>query len=508
MIQRKNNGIITAVKVCLAFVISITLIGIYGGNAYAYSQPEYTNKIFGKDIISIEILAEQTDWDNMINNPLNEQFIMADVIVNGTKFQNVGIRPKGNSSLSYVSRAGGERYSFRLQFDEYIKEQTCFGLKSFAINNMIGDATYMKEYVSYELMRKIGVDAPYFAFADIKVNDANWGLYLTVEVYNDSYEQRVYYDTSGILYNVKSEEVASNKAQSGKDNGGSLIYSDDNPSSYPAIFNNAVGKSTSKSEKNVIAAIKALNNNQDIERYWDVDKILRYFAAHTIVTNFDSYNSMMQQNYFIYEKNGKLTVLPWDYNQAWGGFQIMSTDDIINFPIDTPVVAAIEFSSRPLLERLLTNDDYLKRYHGYLQVLMDEYFADGKFEAKINALDTLIGNYVKNDPTAFYSYEHYKKAINAFMVFGELRAQSIKGQLNGSIPRTTVGQKSNPNILISAGNLNIPDLGTMAMNDKGKSTKKGANDLPNRVRNILMSVGLALVLLLTTFFVSRKKRSY
>ena len=132
---------------------------------------------------------------------------MADVIVNGTKFQKVGIRPKGNSSLTQVADSDSDRYSFRLQFDEYIKDQSCFGLESFVLNNMLGDNSYMKEYISYDLMREAGVEAPYFGFADIRVNGGDWGLYLAVELYNDSYEQRVYGDTSGMLYNVKSMDM-------------------------------------------------------------------------------------------------------------------------------------------------------------------------------------------------------------------------------------------------------------------------------------------------------------
>lgn len=54
---------------------------------------------------------------------------------------------------------------------------------SFVANNMVGDNTYMKEYVSYELMQEIDVDASLFGFADIKVNGEGWGLYLALETF-------------------------------------------------------------------------------------------------------------------------------------------------------------------------------------------------------------------------------------------------------------------------------------------------------------------------------------
>jgi len=639
MIQNKRINVVVAAALVFALITSIALVVI--GNVQAKNdglktEPEYATKIFGTDIISIEIIADEDDWQEMLDNAISEQFIMVDVVVNGIKFKNVGIRPKGNSSLTQVASSDSDRYSFRLQFDEYIKGQTCFGLESFVLNNMLGDNTYMKEYISYDLMHEAGVDSPYFGYADIKVNGENWGLYLAVELYNDSYEQRVFGDTSGMLYNVKSMDMGGNgganwpggqggnvpampdirnfplrqggenapampgrqssqsgqggknsiampdmqnspfgpggenapKAQegqnpasrSGRENpqtvpdgqnppfgqegenvptvpdgqspparpngenspampgmpdgmlkdpfndqfgqipdfqqdfqndieavqdsptqtdgrnnridrnfggrggrgssGGSLEYIDDNIESYSAIFNNVVGKGTESGYKRVVNALKALSEGKDLETYFDVDKILRYLAAHTVVVNLDSYSSSMAQNYYLYERDGKITILPWDYNLAWGGFQNGNASSVINFPIDTPV-SGVEMSSRPLIDKLFSNPEYLERYHSYLQQLIDNYFANGKFEEKINALDALISEYVKNDATAFCTYEEYKKAVPAFITLGNLRAQSVQGQLDGIVPSTTAEQNANPGKLVSGGDLNLYYLGSM-----------------------------------------------
>ncbi len=565
MIQSKRINIIVAVAVVFALIISITLVVI--GNIQAEkggikSEPEYATKIFGTDIISIEIIADEADWQEMLDNAINEQYIMADVVVNGTKFQNVGIRPKGNSSLTQVANSNSDRYSFRLQFDEYIKDQTCFGLESFVLNNMLGDNTYMKEYVSYELMQEAGVNAPYFGYADIKVNGENWGLYLAVELYNDSYERRVYGDTSGMLYNVKSMDMGGNPPgqqevnvptmpdrqnsrpqrpgtqQNSQDNigdqpfspsgdnarpdfnqppntdttmfpaqmdgnmngmernfggrggrgnsGGSLEYIDDNIESYSAIFNNVVGKGTESDFQRVVQALKALSEGKELETYFDVDQILRYLAAHTIVVNLDSYSSNMAQNYYIYERDSQITILPWDYNLAWGGFQNGSASSVINFPIDTPL-SGVEMSSRPLIEKLFANPEYLERYHSYLQQLIDNYFTNGKFEEKINTLDALIFDYVKNDATAFCTYEEYKTALSTFITLGNLRAQSVQGQLDGTVPSTTAEQNTNADHLISPGDLKLSDLGTM-MGGKGGNNSDFRDRMVDQYKNAFPEV--------------------
>ncbi len=499
MIQSKKINMIVAVTVVFALIISIAFI-ILGNkqlvNGGKKSEADYVTKIFGTDIISIEIIANEADWQEMLDNATKEQYIMADVLVNGTRFKNVGIRPKGNSSLTQVASSESDRYSLRLQFNEYIKDQTCFGLESFVVNNMLGDNTYMKEYVSYELMQEAGVEAPCFGFADIKINGENWGLYLAVELYNDSFEQRVFGDTLGMLYNVKSMDMGGNegvnqpgeqennreapsfltsdandtvKMFEGKDNrassGGSLEYTDENLASYGAIFNNVVGKGTESDFQRVVQALKALSEGNALEEYFDVDQILRYLAAHTIVVNLDSYSSSMAQNYYIYERDVQITILPWDYNLAWGGFQSGSASSVINFPIDTPV-SGVELTSRPLIDKLFENPEYLERYHDYLQQLLDNYFTNGKFEEKINTLDTLISDYVKNDATAFCTYEEYKTAVSAFITLGNLRFESVQGQLDGTVPSTATVNHSDTTQLVSAGDLNLSDLGSM-MGGKG-----------------------------------------
>ncbi len=576
---------IVGIAVVFALIISVTFVvmgSIQTEKGGIKTEPEYATKIFGTDIISIEIIADETDWQEMLDNAISEKSITADVVVNGTKFQNVGIRPKGNSSLTQVAGSGSDRYSFRLKFDETIKGQTCFGLDSFVINNMLGDNTYMKEYVSYELMQEISVDAPYFGFADIKVNGKDWGLYLAVETYGDSYEARVFGTTSGMMYNVKSMDMGGNDKDGGNfpwggmqppdngqddsfpqssiqppdndqdgsfpqwgmqspdngqgeqtqpntpagssspattpfdsqnsgrkmrgpnesfggfmggrgSNGGSLEYSTDEASSYSAIFNNVVGKGDDSDFKRVITTLKALSQGENLENCFNIDQILRYLAAHTIVVNLDSYSSSMAQNYYLYENNGKVTILPWDYNLAWGGFQSGNASSVINFPIDTPV-SGVEMSSRPLIDKLFSNTQYLEKYHDYLQELMTSYFADGKWEEKISQLDLLISDYVENDSTAFCTFQEYKTAVEAFKVLGNLRYQSIQGQLDGTVPSTTAQQAANSGKLISSGNLSLSTLGSMMGGGdhadagnrptNGKNPQGGESFNPNRAENM------------------------
>ena len=78
------------------------------------------------------------------------------------------------------------------------------GLDKLCLNNLIQDATYLKDYIAYTLMNKMGVKAPLCAFAWIQVNGGDWGLYLMVEGIEDSFLARNGVKSTADLYKPDS----------------------------------------------------------------------------------------------------------------------------------------------------------------------------------------------------------------------------------------------------------------------------------------------------------------
>lgn len=526
-----NSIIIGVLIIAIIFTGMFTFFPDSIGIGTQSSQMEYESKLFNKDgIISIDIKANESDWANMLENATKEEYISCDVTINGETFKSVGIRPKGNSSLSMVAGSDSDRYSFKFEFDHYIDGQTCYGLDKLVINNIQSDATYMKEYLSYDLMSYIGVTTPLYSYTNVTVNGEDWGFYIAVEALEESFAQRNYGNDYGMLYKPESmgmrgngvmkdfmnnnppempnsnapqtpakEENATqipakqnNETQTpakagnatgegmkngfgggpgGNSGGGTdLIYTDDSVSSYSNIFDNEVFKGTESDYQRVIEAIKNLNSGTDLEKYINVDETLRYFAANTVLVNLDSYFSSMKHNYYLYEDDGQLTMLPWDYNLAFGGFQSGTASSAVNFPIDTPV-SGVELTERPFFAKLLEVDEYKEKYHEYLQEIVDGYFNNGSYEATITKLNTLISEYVKNDASAFYTYDEYTEAVAMIKEFGMLRAQSIQGQLQGTIPSTSEGQSAESDKLIDASSINLSVMGTQGGGEGGKGVR-------------------------------------
>ena len=163
---------------------------------------EYESELFDTgSIITVNIIMDEADWNDMLQNAVSEEYYACDVEVNGTMFYHVAIRPKGNTSLSSIaSDPTTDRYSFKLEFDHYVDGQTCFGLDKLVLNNNYADATSMKEALIYDMYRYLGADASLYNYAKISVNGEYWGVYLALEAVEDSFLLRNYGAESGELY--------------------------------------------------------------------------------------------------------------------------------------------------------------------------------------------------------------------------------------------------------------------------------------------------------------------
>ena len=223
-----------------------------------------------------------------------------------------------------------------------------------------------------------------------------------------------------------------------------------------------------------IRSLKSLNEEKDLTEVVNVDEVIRYFAIHNFVCNFDSYTGSMIHNYYLYEEDGQMSMIPWDYNLAFGGFQ-SETDasGLVNYPIDTPVSGG-DTDSRPMLAWILNNEQYKETYHQYFAEFIADYFESGYFVEMIDTVSSMIAPYVKEDPTKFCTYEQFETGLDVLKQFCLLRAESIAGQVEGTIPSTEEGQKQEKSALIDASSITISDMGSMGRGIGGKTRQKGA----------------------------------
>ena len=209
----KIIAVVMAVAVCLclcAVAFSSQIAAAMGDMGISM---EYETELFDtSSILTVNILMDDADWNAMLENSTAEEYYQCDVEINGTTFYRVGIRPKGNTSLtSIASDPTTDRYSFKLEFDHYVDGQTCFGLDKLILNNNYADATNMKEALIYDMYQYLGADASLYNYAKISVNGEYWGVYLALEAVEDSFMLRNYGAQSGELYKPDSMNIGGGK---------------------------------------------------------------------------------------------------------------------------------------------------------------------------------------------------------------------------------------------------------------------------------------------------------
>lgn len=447
-----------AVVLMIAAILFVSFLMLYPNSVKAPADEiNYEEKMFDREkITSIEIEMDEKDWDRLLSNPLEERYYPCNLTINGQKFYVVGIRTKGQSSLSSVEYSNSDRYSFKFKADEYLPGQSFFGLKEFVVNNHYRDPTYMKEYLAYDMMDYAGVPVPLFAYADIDINGLDWGLYLAVETVEGDFARRVFGNDYGRLYKPELIDEKNIPKLGGTlppfgtdvNQGAALIYTTDNIWDYYQIFGNAVFKETTRADcKRLLKSIESINKGENLDENVYIDESLAYFAVTGVVVSMDGYCGPSLQNFYLYEKNGKVMIFPWDQNFAFDGYKDDSTPSIVDYPIDTPVYSNVSMYHRPLLNMLLKNETYKEQYYSILENILDGYFKSGRYKETIHAVDELIGNEVRDDPTAFVSYETYSAGVDTLLLFGEYRARSLEGQLNGTIPKTHFDQRVDPSNL-------------------------------------------------------------
>ena len=480
MVKHKYIDRICIGAAVLAVLLTVLLIfGEQLGIPKASANPGYMTRLFDDGQVHI-INIQIEDWGAFIENAEKEEYVACTVEIDGEKFHNIGLRAKGNNSLRLTEEYGLSRYSLKLEFDHFLDGGNYHGLDKLSLDASFQDNSYLKTYMVYDMMAFMGVPAPLCSYTWVTVNGEAWGLFLAVEEPEEAFARRNFGNDYGKLYKPDYRSLNAENADV------ALKYIGDNPDSYPGIFENAKLKTSKADQERVIEALKTLSAGENLETAINVDEVLRYFTVQVFVMNWDSYLGHTGHNYILYEENGILSILPWDYNLAFGTYALGMTNPIkdpnilINYPINTPAEGKI-MMNRPLYHNMMKHDAYFAKYHAYFDELLSGYFESGRFEITLRQTEKMISPYVQKDPTAFCSYADHQLAVDTLEQVCLLRAKSIRGQLDGEIPATIRGQRKNPNAKVEASEVQLTALGDFEDLESAKEKQRAAlNAIKNK----------------------------
>ncbi len=366
---------------------------------------------------------------NMMAEPSeNPIWVPCTFTFNGMKWTYVGVRFKGNSSLRDAWTAGIYKIPLRFDFDEFedtypaIDDQRFYGFKKLSLSSGYKDDSLIREKVTADIFRTLGVPAPrtafYRLFVDYGEGSQYFGLYTMVEIPADPMLDTQFATSDGNLYKPDGTTASFGAGSPSEEdfdketNEDEADYTDVN-ALYTAINDTSSNTDTWKS---------------NVESVFDVDGFLNWLAVNTVVQNWDTYGNMTH-NYYLYNDDGLLKWIPWDNNEA-----LKDTDAGAQSPLSLDLPSE-SLSSWPLISQLLADSEYLSQYQWYVQKTVDDYFNTSTMQAVYAAAHALIYDYVvgadgeQEGYTLLDSDDDFIDSLNYLNSHVEKRVSAVKSYL-------------------------------------------------------------------------------
>ncbi len=264
---------------------------------------ETADELFDDRILhDVRLYIHPSDWRALKLNFTENTYYPADFSWRGSTVESVGIRSRGLGSRTDV------KPGLRVDFNRYTKDQEFLGLNALVLDNVYQDPSFLREYLSMRVFRRLGLPAPREAFARLYVNDQYAGLYVLVEEINKDFLKRNFGQNDGHLYEYKwLTEYRFERLGDG-------------PDSYLDKFK-PVTHERDPDLGPLVELIRLANQASDQEFAARIPEFLdpKLFATHLAVENFLAewdgivgYAGM--NNFYLYrlEESNRFQFIPWD----------------------------------------------------------------------------------------------------------------------------------------------------------------------------------------------------
>ncbi len=386
-----------------------------------------------------KVYIDDTNWLSTLDSLKqlgNDQRVVADVVLDGIRYDSVGIRFKGNSSYYNVRNQELNKLPFNIKAD-FVKKKQRFKdkYKSLKLSNVFRDPSFVREVLSYEIAGNY-MPTPRANYLKLYVNDELLGLYNSSESVDKDFLEEHFGWKKGVLFKCDPNWNAADLRDCPKGEKASLQYLGVDSTCYYGLY-----EIKSKTGwKELINLTDVLNNDFDkIEEVLNVDQILWMHAFNNVLVNLDSYAGRLCHNYYMYQDSfGVFHPILWDMNLSFGGFRY----DGLGSPLSNEKMAKLSMfnhykqknDKRPLITNLLKNSLYRKIYVAHVKTIVNDHFANKKYLERAKLIQSAIDIHVQNDKNKLYSYEGFKQNLTTTASIGKSKMIGISELME---PRTT-----------------------------------------------------------------------
>lgn len=276
--------------------------GVSGISTTAYNEGTDKAAVFYNPLVvsKIELNLPTASFNELNNNPGTTVYQTASVTITTadgvvTTLNNIGVRLKGQATRTNLYG----KAPMKLKFDAFVPEQKFLGLTRMTLNSMVQDPSFVHEDSAYRLYRAMGVIAPRTTYSWVKVNGADFGLYMNVESVDSQMLKR--WMTVNHLYS-------------------SNCYLADITPSQSGCYDTNYGD-TNRSDLNAAIATSNLDGAdwwREINKVADMTAVINLMATDIYTSNWDGYTDVVQNNYYLaFDTAGKFRIIPWGQDGAF-----------------------------------------------------------------------------------------------------------------------------------------------------------------------------------------------
>ena len=265
---------------------------------------------------TIDLTYDADDYDALIDAYLDsgsKEWISADVTIDGTTYENVGLKLKGNSSLrslstsddATLSSANPQDLPWIIRLDKYVDGQNHEGSTELVVRGNSSE-TSLNEALALDLLRESGLATEQATAVRFSADGSDASLRLVIENPDDTWMERELGD--GLLYKA--------------DASGDYSYRGDDESSYTDVFDQQGGDDDLTP---LISFLQWINESDDdtfaadLDEHLDVQSFATYLAFQDLVQNSDDIDGPGNNSYLYYDPDTtQMTVVNWDLNLAFG----------------------------------------------------------------------------------------------------------------------------------------------------------------------------------------------
>ena len=369
--------------------------------------------VFGQSFYDLNTIQEikmytaVSNWDYQMDTAKASGFgtyMMFDSLkVNGANYLKCGVKYKGNSTYN----ANRTKNPFHIKLDFTFKSSNYQNIQDIKLGNGWSDPSMVREAIGYHIAAKY-MNVSKSNFAKVFINDVYWGIYSNQEDVGDDFALKNFYSS-------KNEYFKCNPKFGGGPitTGSSLLYSYGVDST---LYYNLYERQSDYGWKELLQFMDTLNNvTSSIGPLLDLDRTFWMHAFNNVCVNLDSYSGQFRQNYYMYRDHNKQWIpIIWDLNMCFGSFAQSGSGNLnlSSMKSMTPLLHKND-AAWPLINKLLSNTTYERKYIAHMRTINDENFALGNPIYPLGqTLQTLVDSAVKNDVNFLTTYTDFKKNLD------------------------------------------------------------------------------------------------